>query len=243
REGDGSIGAEDAEGAGEEPEGHFRDLPQHGRYQGGRASGTRRHGHAREVAVDVIEEDPAGEEAEERRTDPDEDPTQTWQAARRERLLRGLGAVGQRERQDGQEHERRDEGERFQTTADEAATPRDSEYERERAVDRAEDRASGEDRADDADAQRHSATLDEVPRDARLLSGGRWVKVPQELHELALRTVGAVDEAEDADDEGEDRNEREEQLVRDAAGEERAAIVEERCRRGARVACRALERG
>jgi hypothetical protein len=45
--------------------------------------------------------------------------------------------------------------------------------------------------------------------------------------ELGLRTVGSEREPKDPDDEREDRDQREEDLVRDAAGEEGPVVVEE----------------
>jgi hypothetical protein len=55
--------------------------------------------------------------------------------------------------------------------ANEASLAADSEDGCHRLVDRAVDRARGEDRADHADAQRDAASLDELADDARLLRG------------------------------------------------------------------------
>ena len=85
----------------------------------------------------------------------------------------------------------------------------------------------GEERADDADAERDGAPVDQLPRDARLLRGRRRIDVADELDELALRALGAVYESKDADHEREHRYQREEDLVRDGAGEEEALIGHE----------------
>jgi len=121
-------------------------------------------------------------------------------------------------------------------TADEAPLAAAAEHHREGEVDRAIHGARADDRADASDAQRDRASVDELARDADLLSARRWVDAPQELDELALRPIGTVDEGEDTDDQGEQRDEREEELIGDAAREERALIGRERRGDGTREA-------
>ena len=98
------------------------------------------------------------------------------------------------------------------------------------------DRASREDRADDADAQRELTTRDELARDARLLRRCGWIEVAEKLDQLLLRAVRPVDESDDTDEQCEQRDQRKEELVRDRAREERAFVIPERGRDGARVA-------
>ena len=86
------------------------------------------------------------------------------------------------------------------------------------------DRRRGEDGPDHPEAERERAPLHELARDARLLRGGRGVDLAEDLDELALRAIRSVDEAEHADDEREQRNEPEEDLVGERAGEERAFV-------------------
>jgi hypothetical protein len=98
------------------------------------------------------------------------------------------------------------------------------------------DRAGGEDRADDADAERELTTRDELARDARLLRRRGGIEVAQKLDQLLLRAVRPIDESDDTDEQREQRDQREEQLVCDRAREERAFVIPERGRDGARVA-------
>ena len=63
--------------------------------------------------------------------------------------------------------------------------------------------------------------------DADLLLGGRGVNVAKDLDEILLGALGPVDEGEDADEQREKRDQREEDLVRDRAREERAIVVRE----------------
>jgi hypothetical protein len=101
---------------------------------------------------------------------------------------------------------------------------------RQRGVDRAQDRGHREQRADDAEAERDRAALDELADEPGLLTGRGRQDGPDDLAELALGAVLAVDEAEDTDDEREERDEREEDLVGDRAGEERSIVGEEPAR-------------
>jgi hypothetical protein len=64
-------------------------------------------------------------------------------------------------------------------------------------------------------------------RDAGLLRGGRGVNVAKNLDEIAFGAIRAERESEDADEQGEKGNQREEDLVRDGTGEERAIVVRE----------------
>ena len=59
-------------------------------------------------------------------------------------------------------------------------------------------------------------------RDPRLLRRRRRVDLAKDLDQVALGTVGAVHECEDSDEQREERDQREEDLVRDRAGEEAA---------------------
>ena len=61
--------------------------------------------------------------------------------------------------------------------------------------------------------------------DAGLLRGGRGVDVAKDLDEIALRPILAIHECEDADEQREKRDEGEEDLVCDRAGEEWAIVV------------------
>jgi hypothetical protein len=70
--------------------------------------------------------------------------------------------------------------------------------------------------------------LHELADELRLLPRDRGHQAAHDLSELELRLLAAVDEAEDADDQGEQRDEGEEDLVGDRAREERAVVVEER---------------
>jgi len=63
--------------------------------------------------------------------------------------------------------------------------------------------------------------------DPRFLRGGRGVDAPEDLDQIALRAVGPVGERQDADKEREQRDQREEDLIRDRAGEEGAVVVGE----------------
>ena len=64
-------------------------------------------------------------------------------------------------------------------------------------------------------------------RDPGLLRGGRGVDVANDLDQIALGAICTVDERQDADEEREKRDEREEDLVRDRAREERAVVLSE----------------
>jgi hypothetical protein len=64
-------------------------------------------------------------------------------------------------------------------------------------------------------------------RDAGLLRGGRGVNVAKDRDEIALRPIRAIDEGEDTDEQGEKRDEPEEDLIGDRAGEEGAIVVRE----------------
>ncbi len=110
---------------------------------------------------------------------------------------------------------------------DEAAFTARPEDDRERLIEGAVDRAGGEDRTDDANAERETAALHELTDDPGLLRGRGRIDVSNELPELLLRAFGAVDETEDADDKREQREDREEQLEGDGASEERAFVSAE----------------
>jgi hypothetical protein len=97
-------------------------------------------------------------------------------------------------------------------------------------------RSGRQERAEDTDAQRDRTAVDELARDPRLLRGRRRIDVPDELDELLLRALGAVDESEDPDDERQKRDGGEEQLERDRAREEGTFVVREGGGDGARVA-------
>jgi hypothetical protein len=94
------------------------------------------------------------------------------------------------------------------------------------------DRHGREDRADESKRQREASTFDELPCDARLLVGGRGVQRAEDLHQLAFRALGSVDEREDSDEQRQQRDQREKDLVGDRAGEEgtvvRGEVVEDR---------------
>jgi hypothetical protein len=94
------------------------------------------------------------------------------------------------------------------------------------------DGARREHRADHAKGERERSSIHELAGDARLLSGGGWIGITDELHELSLRAVGPEQERQDADQQREQRDEGEEQLVRDASREESAFVVRERRRNG-----------
>jgi hypothetical protein len=97
-------------------------------------------------------------------------------------------------------------------------------------------RSGRQERAEDTDAQRDRTAVDELARDPRLLRRRRRVDVPDELDELLLRALGAVDESEDPDDERQKRDGGEEELERDRAREEGTFVVREGGGDGARVA-------
>jgi hypothetical protein len=61
--------------------------------------------------------------------------------------------------------------------------------------------------------------------DPRFLRGGGWIDVPEDLDQIALSPIWPVDERQDSDEEREQRNEREEDLVRDRAGKKGAVVV------------------
>jgi hypothetical protein len=63
--------------------------------------------------------------------------------------------------------------------------------------------------------------------DPRFLRGGRGIDITKELDQIALGAIGPIDERQDADEERKERDEREEDLVGDRAGEERAVVVGE----------------
>jgi len=76
-------------------------------------------------------------------------------------------------------------------------------------------------------ARQAQAVFLAVVGNADLLLGCRRVDVPNDLDEILLGALGPVDEGEDADEQREKRDQREEELVRDRAGEERAIVVRE----------------
>ena len=63
--------------------------------------------------------------------------------------------------------------------------------------------------------------------DASLLGGGRRVDVAKDLDEIALGAIRAVRESENADEQREERYQREEDLVGDRASEEGAIVLSE----------------
>jgi hypothetical protein len=97
-------------------------------------------------------------------------------------------------------------------------------------------RAGREDGADDAEAERDRTAVDELPRDPRLLRRRRRIDVADQLDELLLRALRAIDEPEDADDESQERDGREEDLEGDCASEEGALVIKKGGGDGAGVA-------
>src|SRR5206468_10431444 len=152
------------------------------------------------------------DQSEERREQAHDHP-RPWPEHRREGALCGEHAIRHRERDDRERADAADERERLDLATHEPALPTGAEDGRERLVERTVDRAGGEDRSDDAEAQVDRAAVDELPCDTRLLCRRPRIDVADELNELLLRPLRPVDEAKDADDEREERDEREEQLV------------------------------
>lgn len=82
-------------------------------------------------------------------------------------------------------------------------------------------------RPEEAEAERDRATLAQLPHDRQLLAAQDRVDLTQNPRQLAVRPVGAIDESEHADREGQQRHDREEELERDRTGEEGALIRDE----------------
>src|SRR5436190_9346738 len=153
REGKGTVGREDREGAREEAERKLGDLPQHGRYQGRLGGHPARDTPARDRAIDKVEEDVADDEAEERR--------EHLHGRAGERPEAGVGkgpgqcgdAVGQPEGHDRQERDGRDKCGCRGVAADEGASSLLPKGRGEGQVERTVDRRRGEDRPDGAEAE------------------------------------------------------------------------------------------
>lgn len=64
-------------------------------------------------------------------------------------------------------------------------------------------------------------------RDTGFLGSRRGVDVAQDFDEVAFGALRPVDEGENADEQREERDEREEDLVRDRTGEEGAIVLRE----------------
>jgi hypothetical protein len=109
-------------------------------------------------------------------------------------------------------------------TAHERPSTLASQHQRERTIQRPVDRHGREDGSHHADRQGEGAPLHELVRDAVLLRGGRGIDVSKDLDEIALGSILPVDERENADEQGEEWNEREENLVRDRAREEGTVV-------------------
>ena len=142
------------------------------------------------------------------------------ETGRDERAFRGQGEVRHGDRHDGQERDATDERECFSVAAHEPPLAAGAEDGREDFVQRAVYRAGRQEGPEDPDTQRDRAAVDELARDPRLLRRRGRIDVADELDELLLRPLRAVDESEDADDQREERDGRKEQLERDRAGEE-----------------------
>src|SRR5438105_1369950 len=222
-----TVGLEDTERAREEAERDLGDLPEHGRYQG-RAAGRAPVDPApgRQPEHQVEEPESAGEP--DGRRHELEQQAQAPHAAGGEGLRGGLHAEAHRERSNGEDDHETDERQAVQPVPHERALALAPEDVRHRRVDRPEDRRHGEECADKAEAERERPTLDELADEPGLLARGRGQQAANDGHELGLRALGAIDEAEDADDQGQQRDEREEDLVGDRAGEERTVVGEER---------------
>jgi len=93
-----------------------------------------------------------------------------------------------------------------------------------------------EQRSDHTDGQGERSPIHELAGDPRLLSGRGWIDIADELHELTLRAVGTEEEGQNAYQQRQQRDQREEQLIRDAAREESALVVRERGGDGAGAA-------
>jgi hypothetical protein len=89
------------------------------------------------------------------------------------------------------------------------------------------DGARREQCADHTQGERERSPIHELAGDARLLRGGGWIDITDQLLELTLRAVGSEQECQDADQQREQRDEGEEQLVCDASGEKSAFVIRE----------------
>ena len=115
----------------------------------------------------------------------------------------------------------------------ERAPPLTAEDDGKGELERVADRGGREQRPDDPKAKRDRAALYELARDPGLLRGRRWIDLADDLPDLALGPVRPVDESERADQEREQRDEPEEDLVRDGARQEGTLVGEEALQNGA----------
>jgi hypothetical protein len=97
------------------------------------------------------------------------------------------------------------------------------------------DRHRREERSDDAERQGETPTLDEVVGDTRLLRGRRRVNLAKDLDKIALGAIRPVDEGKNSDEQCEERDQREEDLVCDRAGEEATLVLGEALDGGSRA--------
>src|SRR5207248_10322388 len=229
-----TVGLEDTERAREEAERDLGDLPEHGRYQRRAAGRAPLDASAGCQPEHEVEEPEAHGEPDGRRHEL-EQQAETPHPAGGESLRGGLDAEAHRERSDSQNDHETDEGQGVQAVPHERSLALASEDVRHRRIDRTEDRRHGEQCADQAEAEREGSPFDELADQPGLLTGGGRQQSANDGHELRLCALGAIDEAEDADDQGQERDEREEDLVGDRAGEERPVVGEERADH---VACR-----
>src|SRR5438477_1596366 len=224
RERERPVRREQSERSREVAERQIGDLPQHGRYQRTLRRRAPRRPVARDGAVHDEEKDEAGEKARKRRKEPHADPHQPAETGADEDVGDRGRAEREPERNKREHGESDDESRRLDVSTDEAAPALPAENGGEGAIERTVDRHRRKNGADHADRQRERAALHQLASDPRFLRRRRWIHLAEELNEIALGAIRSVDKCEDADEEREQRDEREEDLVGNSAGEERAIV-------------------
>ena len=227
RERERPVRREQGERSGEVAERQLGDLPQHGRYQCALRGGPPRWPVTGNDAIHDIEKDEADREAREGREDLEGDRDNPTEPRRHERIGGRRGAEREAEGHECEDRERGDEPSRLEVAANEAPSALPAENQRERAIERTVNRHRREDRADHTDRKRERASLHELVRDTGFLGSRRGVDVAQDFDEVAFGALRPVDEGENADEQREERDEREEDLVRDRTGEEGAIVLRE----------------
>src|SRR5438309_3155720 len=227
RERERPVGREQGERSREVAERQLGDLPQHGRYQRALDRGSPRRPVSRDDPVDDVEKNEADREAGEWREQPHSDPDDATETRADQSVGYRRRAEREAERDERKDRERGDETRGLEVSADEAPSAFPPQDHRERAIERAVDRHRREDGPDHADGEGEGASLYQLVGDARLLGGGRGIDVAKDLDEIVLGSVRAVREGQDADEEGEERDQSKEDLVRDRAGEKRAIVCGE----------------
>ena len=94
-----------------------------------------------------------------------------------------------------------------------------------------------EKRPDDAEREGKPPALHEIVGDARFLGRRRRVNLAKDLNQVALRSIGTVDERENSDEQRKQRDQREKDLVRDRTGEEPALVLAEALDGRPRASC------